>query len=329
MASSASDPDAAAPAASADAVASADASVSAGAAAAAHRRPLVGVTTYMQDAAWGVWSTEAVVLPAEYVRMVVTAGAVPVLLPPHGTDPSVLDALDGLILTGGADVGPDRYGAQPHPRTQAQPWRDDHEFALFAAARDRGLPVLGICRGLQVVNAALGGTLHQHVPEVLGTDRYQPAPGEYGQMIARTTPGSRIAAVVGESITAPCYHHQSVDRVGEGLTVTAHSDDGVIEVLEGATDEPWLLAVQWHPEHNPVDVRVVVAFVDAARTHAARGSDTAGCDTSDHAAPDHATPDHATADHAAPDHATASAAEVPAGTPSRSPRVDPQEGTSA
>lgn len=248
----------------------------------------------MQEAAWGVWRTEAVVLPAEYVRMVVTAGAVPVLLPPHGTDASVLDSLDGLVLTGGADVGPDRYGAQPHPLTQAQPWRDDHEFTLFAAARARGLPVLGICRGLQVVNAALGGTLHQHVPEVLGTDRYQPAPGEYGQMIARTTPGSRIAAIVGESITAPCYHHQSVERVGAGLSVTACTDDGVIEVLEGPTEQPWLLAVQWHPEHNPVDVRVVAAFVDAARGHA-----------------------------------TASAAEVPAGTPSRSPRVDPQEGTPA
>ena len=282
MASSASDPDAVA------------ASVPEEAAAASHRRPLVGVTTYMQEAAWGVWRTEAVVLPAEYVRMVVSAGAVPVLLPPHGTDASVLDSLDGLVLTGGADVGPDRYGAQPHPLTQAQPWRDDHEFTLFAAARDRGLPVLGICRGLQVVNAALGGTLHQHVPEVLGTDHYQPAPGEYGQMIARTAPGSRIAAVVGESITAPCYHHQSVDRVGAGLSVTACTDDGVIEVLEGPTGEPWLLAVQWHPEHNPVDVRVVAAFVDAARGHAA-----------------------------------AAAAEVPAGTPSRSPRADPQEGTPA
>lgn len=299
MASSASDPDAAAAAHHRPA-------------ATPHRRPLVGVTTYMQDAAWGVWNTEAVVLPAEYVRMVVTAGATPVLLPPHGTDPSVLDALDGLILTGGADVGPDRYGAQPHPRTQAQPWRDEHEFTLFAAARDRGLPVLGICRGLQVVNAARGGTLHQHVPEVLGTDRYQPAPGEYGQMIARTAPGSRIAAVVGESITAPCYHHQSVDRVGEGLVVTASTDDGVIEVLEALTEEPWLLAVQWHPEHNPVDVRVVAAFVDAARDHAARGGASSG---------------HPRPGRARPGHPTASAAEVPAGSPSRSPRVDPQEGT--
>lgn len=162
------------------------------------------------------------------------------------------------------------------------------------------------------------------MPEVLGTDRYQPAPGEYGQMIARTTPGSRIAAVVGESITAPCYHHQSVDRVGDGLTVTAHSDDGVIEVLEGATDEPWLLAVQWHPEHNPVDVRVVAAFVDAARTHAARGNATSG-----HATSGHATASRDSSGHDTSGHGTASAAEVPAGTPSRSPRVDPQEGTSA
>jgi len=267
-------------------------------------RPLVGLTTYMQQASWAVWDTEAVILPAEYVTMVVAAGAVPVLLPPHGTGTSVLDSLDGLVLTGGADVGPDRYGAQSHPRTRAQPWRDEHEFTLFAAARDRGLPVLGICRGLQVVNAARGGTLHQHVPEVLGTDRYQPAPGEYGQMIARTEPDSLIAAIVGDTVTAPCYHHQSVDRVGEGLTVTARTDDGVVEVLEGAPDEPWLLAVQWHPEHNPVDVRVVAAFVEAARTHAGRAG-------------------------ASEDRASDPAAEDSAAARSHPPRAHPREDTRA
>ena len=232
------------------------------------RRPVVGLTTYLQDAAWGVWNARAALLPEDYVSMVVAAGATPVLLPPHGTDPGVLDLLDGLVLTGGADVGPERYGHEPHVRTQSQPWRDEHEFTLLAAARDRGLPVLGICRGLQVINAAAGGTLHQHVPEVVGTDAYQPAPGEYGEVVARTVPGTRIAQIVGESVTAPCYHHQSVDRVGDGLTVTAQADDGTIEVLEGPEDQPWLLAVQWHPEHNPVDVRVMRAFVTQAQAHA-------------------------------------------------------------
>jgi len=234
----------------------------------ASRRPVVGLTTYLQDAAWGVWNARAALLPEDYVSMVVAAGATPVLLPPHGTDPGVLDLLDGLVLTGGADVGPERYGHEPHVRTQSQPWRDEHEFTLLAAARDRGLPVLGICRGLQVINAAAGGTLHQHVPEVVGTDAYQPAPGEYGEVVARTVPGTRIAQIVGESVTAPCYHHQSVDRVGDGLTVTAQADDGTIEVLEGPEDQPWLLAVQWHPEHNPVDVRVMRAFVTQAQAHA-------------------------------------------------------------
>ncbi|WP_245579836.1 gamma-glutamyl-gamma-aminobutyrate hydrolase family protein [Brevibacterium album] len=258
------------------------------------RRPLMGLTTYMQQGAWGVWDTEAVILPAEYVHMVVAAGGVPVLLPPHGTDASVLDGLDGLVLTGGADVGPERYGAVPHERTQAQPWRDDHEFTLLAAARERGMPVLGICRGLQVINAALGGTLHQHVPEVVGHSDCQPEPGVYGEVTARVEPGSRLARAVGEQVSAPCYHHQSVAEVGAGLVVTARAEDGTVEALEtaspsagesgtsesaagepaageaGGSDsaEPWLLAVQWHPEHNVQDVRVVTAAVDAARVYA-------------------------------------------------------------
>ncbi|WP_291791722.1 gamma-glutamyl-gamma-aminobutyrate hydrolase family protein [Brevibacterium sp.] len=254
------------------------------AAAGTARRPLMGLTTYMQQAAWGVWDAEAVILPAEYVQMVVAAGGVPVLLPPHGTDPSVLDGLDGLILTGGADVGPERYGAVPHERTQAQPWRDDHEFALLTAARERGMPVLGICRGLQVINAAFGGTLHQHVPEVLGHSDYQPEPGVYGEVTTRVEPGSRLAFAVGEQVSAPCYHHQSVAEVGAGLVVTARAEDGTVEALETPLPsaeapaagepadsdpaEPWLLAVQWHPEHNVQDVRVVTAAVDAARTYA-------------------------------------------------------------
>lgn len=234
------------------------------------RRPVVGLTTYMQDAAWGVWETEATLLPAEYTRMVVDAGGIPVLLPPHGTDVSVLDRLDGLLITGGADVGPDRYGQSPHPLTRNQPSRDDHELSLLAAAGDRGMPVLGICRGLQVINTARGGTLHQHLPEVVGGDLHQPSPGVYGDMTARTVPGSRVASIVGETVTAPCHHHQSVDAEGAGLTVTARAEDGTIEALEGSHDEPWLLAVQWHPEHNAMDARVVAAFIEEAAVHSLR-----------------------------------------------------------
>lgn len=232
------------------------------------RRPVVGLTTYLQEAAWGPWRTEAALLPGEYPRMVVAAGGVPVLLPPHGTDEAVLDRLDGLVLTGGADVGPDRYGQEAHELTRDQPWRDEHELRLLAAAEERSMPVLGICRGLQVINSARGGTLHQHLPEVTGTDVHQPEPGVYGPMTAHTEPGSRAAAVVGARVTAPCHHHQAVDTVGAGLTVSARAEDGTIEALEGGPDEPWLLAIQWHPEHDPADARVVAALVEAAAIYA-------------------------------------------------------------
>lgn len=249
--------------------------------------PIIGITAYQQPAAWGVWDTEAVILPAEYVRMVAVAGGVPVLLPPHGTDVAVLDRLDGLLLSGGADVGPERYGAEPHTATVSQEWRDAHEFALAAAAIDAGLPVLGICRGLQVINVALGGTLHQHLPEVLGHSDYQPAPGEYGEVTVTCAPGTMASALLGPETTAPCYHHQAVDRVAPGLQVTGRAADGTVEILEAApAPEPdpagqdpaaavpgpatpgWLLAVQWHPEHDSQDARVVTGLVAAARAHA-------------------------------------------------------------
>lgn len=232
--------------------------------------PVIGLTSYQQPARWGVWDTEAAVLPAEYVRMVVAAGGVPVLLPPHGTDAAVLDRIDGLLLSGGADVGPARYGAQPHAETKSQDWRDEHEFTLAAAAIDSGLPVLGICRGLQVINVALGGTLHQHLPEVLGHSDYQPAPATYGEVTVSCEPGTIASALLGPETTAPCYHHQGVDRVAPGLRVTGRSPDGLVEILEAEPDTVpgWLLAVQWHPEHDSEDARVVTGLVAAARARA-------------------------------------------------------------
>ena len=244
------------------------------------RAPLVGLTTYRQRAKWNAWDTEATLLPAEYSETLDAAGGIPVLLPPPAWGSRVadgalisryLDAIDGLILTGGADVDPARYDASPDPTTSAQPHRDALDFALLAGAVERGMPVLGICRGMQVLNVALGGTLHQNIPDVLGHSDYRPAPGVYGEAHVATAPGSLARACLGESTTAPCHHHQSVDRVGQGLIVTGRTADGTIEVLEPGEDWSggWLFAVQWHPEHNHEDLRVMHSLVTAAREFAA------------------------------------------------------------
>lgn len=234
--------------------------------------PVIGISCYLQQAQWGVWDTEAALIPADYVRMVAASGGIPVLLPPHGQAPEVCERIDGLLLAGGADVAAEAYGQPPHDRTRSQPQRDASEFLLLEAARSRGLPVLGICRGLQVITVAGGGTLIQHLPEALGHTDYQPQPGVYGEVEVTTEPGSLARAILGESATAPCYHHQGVDRLGEGFVVTARSRDGLIEAIEPDPartyqegESGWMFAVQWHPEHNPDDPRVVAALVEAAR----------------------------------------------------------------
>ncbi len=243
----------------------------------AGRAPRVGLTTYFKEAAWGDWRRPAAVTPATYVRAVVRSGGTPLLLPPLGTDTSVLDVLDALVLIGGSDLEPETYGQQPHPTTRPEPYRDDHELALVRAALDRGTPLLAICRGVQVLNVALGGTLHQHVPDVVpdlagepgGGTIYQPAPGQYGEVRVRTEPGSRIEAALGEQATVPCYHHQAVDRVADGLHVTARSDDGLVQALEPA-GPAWALGVQFHPEEDPNDDRLFAALVQ----HSHRLEDT-------------------------------------------------------
>lgn len=228
-------------------------------------KPIVGITTYLQEARWGVWEDEATLLPIDYAREVAAAGAYPVLLPPIGTDVSVLDRLDGLLVAGGTDVNPALYGADQHATTLYQEDRDTHDTLLTRAALTRGLPLLAICRGMQVLNTALGGTLHQHIPELLGHDRYRPEPGVYGQVNLTISPGTLLADILGEAASAPCYHHQAVDRVAPGLKPTATSPEGLVEALELADDSPytgWVLAVQWHPEHNPDDRRIIDAFVN-------------------------------------------------------------------
>ncbi len=231
--------------------------------------PVIAISCYQQQAAWGVWDAEAALIPADYVRMVAACGGIPVLLPPHGLRPAVLDRVDGLILAGGADVDAGAYGQPAHPRTASQPHRDASELMLLEAARARALPVLGICRGMQVINVFAGGTLHQHLPEVIDHSEYQPAPGVYGEVEVDTVPGTLAEAVLGPRLTAPCYHHQGIDRLGAGLKASGHNAEGLVELLEpeSAGDWPgWMLAVQWHPEHHTEDERVVQALVDATRS---------------------------------------------------------------
>ncbi|KPN17696.1 MULTISPECIES: gamma-glutamyl-gamma-aminobutyrate hydrolase family protein [Arthrobacter] len=227
-------------------------------------RPLIGITTYYQEAAWGVWKGTAALIPGTYVEAVAAAGGIPVLLPPVGTGVHVLDRLDGLVTAGGTDVDPAQYGHQPHRLTISQPQRDAHDLALTKAALERGLPLLAICRGAQILNVALGGTLIQHLPDVRPEANYQPAPGVFGEVSFTTTPGSLISSLLGPTASAPCYHHQGIAELGHGLEVTAVAPEGTIEAVELAGSNAWVLGVQFHPEQNPADLRLFRGFVAAA-----------------------------------------------------------------
>ncbi|MFD1715696.1 gamma-glutamyl-gamma-aminobutyrate hydrolase family protein [Amnibacterium flavum] len=236
------------------------------------RPPLIGLTSYLEQASQGVWNYRAALLPEVYLIAVREAGGIPVLLPPHSPDPEavgrVLDGIDALVLTGGADVDPALYGADRHERTQdPRHDRDAWESALLAAAIDRDMPFLAICRGAQLLNVTLGGTLHQHLPDVVGSEKYQPAPAVFGTVDVEVQHGSRLQRLlgsVGDRLTVHAYHHQAVDRVAEPLLVSARSDDGVIEALE-LPSARFGVGVQWHPEEDAADRRLFTALVDAAR----------------------------------------------------------------
>ncbi|MGK5697216.1 gamma-glutamyl-gamma-aminobutyrate hydrolase family protein [Streptomyces sp. URMC 128] len=224
-------------------------------------RPLIGVSTYLESGArWGVWELEAALLPVGYPRLVQRAGGLAAMLPPD--DPAHAAAavarLDGLVIAGGPDVEPVRYGAEPHPRTGPPAReRDAWELALIDAALTAGVPLLGICRGMQLLNVALGGTLVQHL------DGHAEVVGVFGSHAVKPVPGSLYAGVVPEETSVPSYHHQAVDRLGTGLVPSAYADDGTVEALELPSGEGWVLGVQWHPEMGE-DVRVMRALVEAA-----------------------------------------------------------------
>ena len=228
---------------------------------------LIGLTTYREEAAWGVWRQRADVLQVEYADAVVRAGGVPVLLPPASADPdaarSVVAAVAGLVVTGGADVDPARYGEAAHERTAA--WRADRdawELALLVAAEEAGLPTLGVCRGMQLMAVAAGGRLDQHTPDVVGHEQHSPGGDVFGRSTVSTEPDSLVARIHGPEVEAHCHHHQSV-ATHPGYVASARAEDGTVEAIERQSDR-FCLGVQWHPEMGR-DQRLFDALVEAAR----------------------------------------------------------------
>lgn len=232
--------------------------------------PVIGLTTYREDAAWGVWRQRADVLPTAYAAAVEATGGVPVLLPPVG-QPGAADAvvarLDGLVISGGADVDPGRYDAAPHPRTAGwRPDRDAWESALLDAADAAGLPVLGVCRGMQLMAVHAGGRLDQHTPDLVDHERHSPGADEYGEIEVSTTTGTRVSALVGDQLAVNCHHHQSV-RTHPGFVAAAWAADGTLEAMESPGDR-FCVAVQWHPE-TAADVGLLAGLLRAAADYAA------------------------------------------------------------
>ncbi|GAC69489.1 gamma-glutamyl-gamma-aminobutyrate hydrolase family protein [Gordonia soli] len=237
------------------------------------RPPLVGLTTYLEQARTGVWDVSASFLPRIYFDGVTRAGGTAMLLPPQPVDTPIAEhvvaRLDALILTGGKDLDPSSYGQSAHPTTdEPRTDRDAWEFGLLDAALRRGLPVLGICRGAQVLNVALGGTLHQHLPDVLGHSRHQAGNAVFTTSRITVTAGTRLGSLLGDAVEAQCYHHQAIDRVADDLIVSAVDAEGVIEAVE-RPGEQFVLAVQWHPEETLDDLRLFRGVVDAAARHLA------------------------------------------------------------
>jgi gamma-glutamyl-gamma-aminobutyrate hydrolase PuuD len=225
-------------------------------------KPLIGITTYVEPASWGHWQLEAALIPYDYVRAVERAGGRALLVPPDddGID-EVLDALDGLVFSGGNDLTPESYGAEADPATNGtNPARDRGELALLTAALERDLPVLAICRGVEVLNVVRGGDLVQHLPDVVGHEEHRAVVGEFSEHEVRVDESSRIERVSGK---VKSHHHQGLGRIGDGLREVAWADDGVVEAVEDP-EKPFLVGVLWHPEAGE-DQRLFEQLVEAAR----------------------------------------------------------------
>jgi putative glutamine amidotransferase len=244
-------------------------------------RPLIGVTTYRQATSWWAWERDAALVPGAYLDVVEASGGEALLLPPpaegairseadsaEGTDRCrrIVAALDGLVLIGGGDLDAARYGAKVDPRNGGtNSHRDDLETGLVLAALEADLPVLAVCRGMQVLNVALGGDLVQQLPDRIHSTRHQPRAGAFGTNAVLTEVGSTVRRLIGVRAEVLCCHHQAVDRLGASLVVAARSEDGVIEAIESPAHR-FVIGVQWHPEERE-ERPLFEALVDAASDH--------------------------------------------------------------
>ncbi|MFZ1880993.1 MAG: gamma-glutamyl-gamma-aminobutyrate hydrolase family protein [Gaiellaceae bacterium] len=226
-------------------------------------KPVIGITTYLTRAAWGAWDLDAALVPAAYVRAVVRAGGVPLLVPPGASAEETLDAVDGLVFSGGSDLDPELYGEEAHPQTDGVVReRDDFELELMRAALARDLPLLAICRGSQVLNVALGGDLEQHVPDRIAADTHKQTPGVFADHDVEVLGGTKLASIVGDRTDVKSHHHQGYGALGEGLRESARAPDGTVEALEDPARR-FTLGVLWHPEEGE-DLALFEALVAEA-----------------------------------------------------------------
>jgi putative glutamine amidotransferase len=238
----------------------------------ADRRPIIGITTYAEPSVkWGAWDVPTALVPLDYVTAVERAGGRPLLVPPSADGvEETLDVVDGLIFSGGSDLDPETYGAEPHPETNTiRPERDRGELALLQAALARDLPVLAICRGSQVLNVARGGDLVQHLPDVVGDEKHKHTPGEFSDHDVDVDASTRLGGILGDRAPVKSHHHQGFGRLGDGLREAARAEDGTVEALEDPSKR-FAIGVLWHPEAGE-DAALFQALVEEARAfHAGR-----------------------------------------------------------
>ena len=230
-------------------------------------RPVIGITSYAEEVTWGAWVEAAALVPLAYVHAIEKAGGRPLIVPPsEEAIEETLAVLDGILFSGGSDLDPELYGAELHPETTGvREERDKAELALLAAALERDMPVLAVCRGSQVLNVALGGDLVQHLPEIVGHEGHRHTPGDWSDHEVRLEPESRVGTMLGDRTPVKSHHHQGFGKIGEGLQESGWADDGTVEALEDPSKR-FAVGVLWHPEEGE-DLALFEGLVEEARLY--------------------------------------------------------------